>query len=330
MSPVVREFQGVLGELQSEVVHIHSLHGLPTELVDVAADFGAQVVMTLHDFFALCTRTHLHLPDGGPCKGPNGGFACGRCHAKRLAVVAGLAFAMRHQVWQRTLARCDHLVAPSAYVRDRFVATGVDEDRLVVNGPGVAPPARRALPGGDAQTIRFVYAGDLREEKGADLAITAMEQFDEGAVVLDIFGGPPAPPAPRQVAFEAQLKKLAEGLEVRFHGRYEPEDLDEALDGAAALLLPSRVRESFGRTANRALQAGVPVVAADHGAPPEFVSEGVNGALFEPGDSDDLVQAMTRVIARGLDMQAATDAWPPVPSLDDHADFLLGLYRGEA
>jgi glycosyltransferase involved in cell wall biosynthesis len=113
---------------------------------------------------------------------------------------------------------------------------------------------------------------------------------------------------------------------VSFYGRYEPERLLSILDGAAALLVPSRVRESFGRTANLALQAGIPVIAARHGALPEFVHDGTNGSLFEAGNSASLAESMRTILESGLDMQAEMDSWPAVPSLEEHTSKLIGLY----
>jgi len=126
--------------------------------------------------------------------------------------------------------------------------------------------------------------------------------------------------------FEEHLSASAAGSAVSFHGRYEPEELLSILDGAAALIVPSRVRESFGRTANLALLAGIPVIAARHGALPEFVREGVNGALFDAGDVSSLAASMRAVLESGLDMQADMDSWPAAPSLDQHVSRLVELY----
>jgi glycosyltransferase involved in cell wall biosynthesis len=76
--------------------------------------------------------------------------------------------------------------------------------------------------------------------------------------------------------------------------------------------------------------AGVPVIAAGHGAVPELVAEGLNGALFEPGNARSLAEAMRRVFEDGIDMQARVDDWPANPSLDDHVRELVRLYGAQA
>ncbi len=152
----------------------------------------------------------------------------------------------------------------------------------------------------------------------------------DSSISLEVHGGAPAPPAPREVEFEEHLSAAATGSAVSFHGRYEPEELLSILDGAAALIVPSRVRESFGRTANLALLAGIPVIAARHGALPEFVREGVNGVLFDAGDVSSLAVSMRAVLESGLDMQADMDSWPVAPSLDQHVSRLVELYGAPA
>jgi glycosyltransferase involved in cell wall biosynthesis len=92
------------------------------------------------------------------------------------------------------------------------------------------------------------------------------------------------------------------------------------------LLVPSRVRETFGRTAALALMAGVPVIASDAGALPEFVRHGVNGRCFAAGDAPSLAEAMEAVIEQGQSFRAETEVWPDVPDLDAHLCGLLPLY----
>lgn len=75
---VERLFVRCLEEVRPEVVHVHSLMGVTGSLLPLVGRFGLPVVVTLHDFWALCTRVLLVRPDGTPCEGPNGGANCAR------------------------------------------------------------------------------------------------------------------------------------------------------------------------------------------------------------------------------------------------------------
>jgi len=325
--PLLDAFTEALDTLRPDVVHIHTLQHLSHRIPEVARKRGIQVVWTMHDFHALCHRTHLHKGDGSACDGPQGGVACGPCYGGLRGLLASPIFALRHVGFVAAMLQAHAVVAPSRFLADKVIDHGLPADRVHVLPPAVPRSPRMAELPTDPSVIRFVYAGDLRKAKGPDLAIAALAHLAEDGVVLDIFGDSPAPPAAPEEEYERSLQAMASGADVRFHGRYEDADLPALLDGAAALIVPSRVRETFGRTANRALQSGVPVIAADHGALPEFVRDGVNGAVFAPGDVAGLAAAMERVIADGIMMQSNAEDWPETPDLADHVDGLLPLYQ---
>ena len=328
--PLLDAFAEALDTLKPDVVHIHNLQHLSHRVPEVARKAGVQVVWTMHDFFALCQRGHLHKGDLSPCEGPQGGVACGPCFGGLKGLFAAPLYGLRHLGYVGAMATAHAIVAPSQFLADIITAHGAPEQRVHVLPPAVPRSPSMAELGADPDSIRFVYAGDLRRAKGPDLAIQALHTLAEPGAKLELHGGSPAPPAVPEADFERELRAMASAGDVRFEGRYADEDLIRILDGAAALIVPSRVRETFGRTANRALQAGVPVIAANHGALPEFVKEGVNGALFEPGDAASLTDAMRRVIELGIGMQSEAESWPTTPDLADHIDGLLPLYEWSA
>lgn len=75
---VEERFADFLGSRPADVVHFHHLGRLSTGLLDIAREVGAATVLTLHDYWYICPRVNLLLPDGEVCDGPEGGWACGR------------------------------------------------------------------------------------------------------------------------------------------------------------------------------------------------------------------------------------------------------------
>jgi len=73
-----RLFATFLRGVRPDVVHVHSLMGFTTSFLSAAQQLGLPVVVTLHDFWALCVRLSLVRPDGTPCDGPDGGLNCAR------------------------------------------------------------------------------------------------------------------------------------------------------------------------------------------------------------------------------------------------------------
>lgn len=62
-----RMFARTLTELRPTVVHVQELAGLPSSLLEVARGSGVPVVMTLHDYFLLCSTFKLFDSDGRVC-----------------------------------------------------------------------------------------------------------------------------------------------------------------------------------------------------------------------------------------------------------------------
>lgn len=60
-------FERTLKRTRPDVVHVQELHGLPSSLIDLAGANGTPVVMTLHDYGALCTTLRLFDADGRVC-----------------------------------------------------------------------------------------------------------------------------------------------------------------------------------------------------------------------------------------------------------------------
>jgi glycosyltransferase involved in cell wall biosynthesis len=62
-----RMFSRTLAELRPAVVHVQELAGLPSSFLEVARSSGVPVVMTLHDYFLLCSTFKLFDSDGKVC-----------------------------------------------------------------------------------------------------------------------------------------------------------------------------------------------------------------------------------------------------------------------
>lgn len=60
-------FEGVLRQLRPDVVHFQELHGLPSSYIDVAGAVGIPTLMTLQDYFPLCSTVRLVDADGAIC-----------------------------------------------------------------------------------------------------------------------------------------------------------------------------------------------------------------------------------------------------------------------
>lgn len=94
-----KEFGTFLDRARPDVVHVHHVTCLSTNLVRVAKERRVPVVFTLHDFWLICQRGQLVKRDLSLCQGPKP-HECARCLAYQLSIRGGHQKVSR--IYQRT------------------------------------------------------------------------------------------------------------------------------------------------------------------------------------------------------------------------------------
>ncbi len=187
------------------------------------------------------------------------------------------------------LHAADEVVAVSrhteAYVRriapratTSVVGNGVDRSRF---SPG--PPRDRTGP------CRVFTVRRLVARNGVDVLIDAWAAAGLGdRAVLEVAGE-----GPERAAL---ARRAAEVPGVRLLGRLDDDELVARYRAADVVAVPSRSGEGFGLVIAEAMACGAPVVVTDAGAPPELVTDGVDGLIVPAGDPLALGRALRRVV----------------------------------
>jgi glycosyltransferase involved in cell wall biosynthesis len=89
---------------------------------------------------------------------------------------------------------------------------------------------------------------------------------------------------------------------VELRGLMSKPEVFELISQSRAVVLPSEWEETFGLVVVEAMAVGVPLLASSHGSFPELVTDGVDGALFDPGRPYDLAKLL-------LDVDTAPDRY---------------------
>lgn len=275
-----------LQERRPDIVHVHNTFPLLSPSVLRAAHRQQlPVVATLHNFRLMCANGVLQR-DGGPCEAcvgriPWRGVVHGCYRGSKVQSVplaVGITVHRTLDTWQRYVTT---LVAPSEFVRSRYVKDGFDAGGIVVK-PHAVPQAGPVRTGAGEVVL---FLGRLTEEKGfADLLAAWDASLGELVVVGD---------GPLRAAGEA---RAARDPSVRMLGALPWQECMDLLPSARVLVVPARSYETFGLVVAEAFAHGVPVVASRIGALAELVEDGTTGALAAPGDPRDLRQALGRVI----------------------------------
>lgn len=194
--------------------------------------------------------------------------------------------------------RCDFVTAPTATALDllkrhglrapsRPISNGIDLRRFT---PKPRDEALRRALGLPSDRPLIIYVSRLSEEKRVNVLLDAMAQLRE-PTHLAIGGSGPA----RRV-LEEQAADLGIADRVTFLGHVPDEQLVPLYRLGDIFAMPS-IAELQSLATMESMALGLPVVAANEGALPELVHDGVNGFLFAPDDSAALADRLARLAA---------------------------------
>ncbi|MFD8349731.1 glycosyltransferase [Streptomyces coelicoflavus] len=291
-NPAVRRELGArLRAERPDVVHVHNVFPLLSPAVLAAcADAGVPAVATLHNYTQICPPGTLRR-DGRPCTEcvgatPLPAVRHGCYRNSRLATVPlAVSLSANRRRWWSGVER---FFCISAAQRDVLVAAGMPAERLVVKHNFVPDPEARRTGTGE----HVLYLGRLAEAKGVRLLMAAWDELAAAGgvgVPLVVAGTGP---------LEREVTAWAAGRDdVRCVGLYDPEQCRRAIARSVAVVAPSTWLEAFGLVVVEAMAAGVPTVAAGHGAFVELVEDGVTGLLHRPGETASLAACLRRVTA---------------------------------
>ena len=151
---------------------------------------------------------------------------------------------------------------------------------------------RRELRQHTGMGARILYVGRLDHVKGLPLLIDAVKSLvgSHPHIRLDIVGDGPERPGLEQ-------RVTASGLDthVRFHGYLGQHEVEAMLIQSDALVMTS-FAEGIPVALMEAMAVGVPVVAPRITGIPELIEHERDGLLFTPGNIDDLVGALRRLL----------------------------------
>lgn len=277
------DIKRTLIENEIEIAHFHNIFPLITiSALRACRETGVPVVLTLHNYRPLCVNGQF-VRDGLVCETclnrrvpwPGVVHRCYRdsfTYSSAMTVIQTMPRIVG--TWWRDV---DLFIAPSDFLRRKYIAAGFPAARIAVK-PYFVASAGSELYGGGRDYGLFV--GRLSSEKGVRTLLAAWKRLSD--IPLLIVGDGPQ----RQ-----QLQDEAAGLRnIRFVGKVHHAEVLEYIRRARFLVVPSEWYENLPMVILEALTCGTPVIASNLGALPEIIANNHNGMLFEKGDSQDLAR----------------------------------------
>jgi glycosyltransferase involved in cell wall biosynthesis len=280
-----RRMRAMIADFRPDVAHVRNIyhHLSPSILWELKAR-NVPILYHLNDFKLLCPSYNL-VSQGEACEACKGGafrhVVTTKCYPGVAARMALATEAYVHR-WLGTYRKCvDLFLAPSQFVRDKFVEHGWDGDRFEV-----LPHFQKIHPLRDSKSDDgpLLYFGRLSAEKGVDDLLRSMQIVPQMRLIV-------AGDGPQR----AELQELAVSLglsNVKFVGHVGGTERDSLIANSRFTVLPSHAYETLGKTILESYAEGRAVVASDLGSRRELVHQGETGLLYRTGDVNQLAGAI--------------------------------------
>jgi glycosyltransferase involved in cell wall biosynthesis len=374
-----------------EVVHFHASR--PASLIHVAKHLGCRVVVSLHDYWFLCSLGFRVTPNRHLCEGSCGTKCSITCDsfsrdreeyitrnsinsnirgtikyvARRVlgnmyptfqkylqrngssvlpavhAVTAeadlspvrasnSVVWAHRQQAIINTLNEsADVIISVSKIVTKRHVEAGVMPDKIMTLNSGFehshdeffALSRATSRPISD-NLLRIVFVSPLYPEKGLHVLIQAVKLLEHLShkFQLDIYGKKEEWSSNYWTPLINDL-----GSNISFHGTFDYKDLPKIYSRADVAIVCPIMEDPSPRVVWEALAAGVPVIASRQSGAADFITQGVNGILFNSNDAKDLAKEIMPLIEDLSVIKRLQQGIVPLKSIEEHARELIAIYR---
>lgn len=318
-----RPLADLVRQQRPDVIHIHHFMTLGAEIVGLVRRCApdTRIVMTLHDYYPICPNDGQMVTTTGDLCHAARPDACRRCFPERSTTDLRL----RQLHVAGALAQVDHFIAPSHFLRQRYIEWGLEADRISVlpNGaPAVDPvPARRT-----DRRDRFAFFGHINKFKGATVALEASAILSKQGVHhrLSLHGGMDYQTEQTKSRFQEVCDAAPAA---KYHGRYERSQFPRLIADADWVVFPSQWWENAPLVIAEAFQHWRPIVCSDIGGAAEFVQDGVTGLRFPVGDAQSLAATMRRAIETPGLWQSLVDNIEPPVGIERSAERHETIYR---
>jgi 1,2-diacylglycerol 3-alpha-glucosyltransferase len=253
-----------------DVIHAHSFFGIGLEALLNGACLGIPVIGTNHTTVAGFAG---HMP---------------------LSVRKAAAYV----TWFYN--RCDYVTAPSRSVFDELDTAGLSRPPVVISNP-IDTVLFRPAADDECESLRARFglsgpvitcAGRLGPEKNIDVLVNAMAILrDQGVTAELVIAGHGS----HEPLLRTLVATLGIGARVRFLGTLRQDELARLLRISDTFAIMS-TSETQSMVLLQAMASGLPVVAANTRALPEFVGA-ANGVLVDPNDPMLLARELADLLA---------------------------------
>jgi len=358
---IADKFRSVLDKVQPDVVHIQHLIFLSVTLIEEIKKRDIPIIFTLHDYWLICPQWHfLKKKTNAICNGEDES-ECLRCLDYQLnlskspkkfynlfrKIIPKFLIPLfqnvyisikkpassslevielvkkRKELIKNMLTEVDYFIAPSEFLKNRFIKYGIPENKIIYSRYGINTELfcekKQKL-----DIIRFGFIGTILPAKGLHILIKAFNRIKSDKALLKIYGR--LYPYRDFEYYPGYIKRLVRNKNIQFMGGFDNSELEKIFSNIDVLVVPSIWYENSPLTIQEAFLFKTPVITSRIGGIPELVIDRRNGLLFESGNIDDLADKIKLIINNTQLIKKLQPDITGVKSIENNANELEKLY----
>jgi glycosyltransferase involved in cell wall biosynthesis len=277
-----------------DIAHAHNIYGrLTTSVLDTLRKHSIPVLLTLHDYKLICPSYKL-MRNGRVCEDCRGRrfymAALNRCH--KDSYLASMVYALEtafNEFLRKYKKNVDYFISPSKFLREKLIEFGMDGEKIIHIPNFINLNEHEPNYNYDHY---LVYFGRISAEKGIDTLIDAFLILRPKDIKLFIVGD-----GPLKDEMERKVEKL-NSRGIKFTGYLAGDSLRQIIQNGLVVILPSQWYENAPMSVLEAFACGKPVIGTNIGGITEMIDDGIDGYLFEAGNSRDLAEKMDLLLSR--------------------------------
>jgi glycosyltransferase involved in cell wall biosynthesis len=327
----IESFRARMVRERIDVFHITDWGAAGTLLFEACQRAGVPFVVSAVDYKPICSQTQLLERDVDICDGPTTVERCVACAHARNWPVTHAQMALRQTSVLEHLDRAARIVTfTRAHVHelDRWLGLGVGRYSVVPFAVPAAGPGFAKRPEAFQRPLRFAFVARASYEWTLDGLLEAWGRVAPqlSDAVLDVY---------TDWRFDAEglgerhAAEIGRGS-VRVHVGPVFDRIDEIHADTAAVVVPSRWKNTGSAAALEALERGTPVITENRHGVFEDLPLAMKELAYESGDPDSLVAILQALIADPARLARVAAQSPFHRSFDEHVASLSGLYREAA
>jgi glycosyltransferase involved in cell wall biosynthesis len=284
--------QAIVEEEHPDIAYIHLVSS--AKMVSTISRL-VPTVAYMHGFQTVCPGLAKYFRRGDEVCTRRFSWMCAPMHYLRRCSAARHPLTLRRlmvhtQMLKKAYMGVTELLVATPYGRSVLVQNGFDPCRISVLAPHFFVDGTQAQYRPPDDPMAVLYAGRLEVEKGIPYLLRAFAQISPSATLVVAGDGTLRP------VYEQIARELGVSDRVRFLGWLSEAEMELAYQHCAVLVMPSICPEAFGKVGIEALAHGRPVVAFAVGGISDWLHDGVDGFLVDPGDVRELANRVAQLV----------------------------------